>query len=200
MHSQRFFNLVIFKSFFIYRQLLFYSEAFVKVRFLGRTLPGILDTIARLQDVEPWAHNVQLMRAPPAIWSLQSLETSQWNWLGSEVADIEVDCFCPRSQVKNISFHFSSPLLTLFSWVFTMMVFLSLFIHVFALIWPGQIMPLFTYLRPLQRALANLQTMVGFAKILVTLWSFACHKLLPDFQCLSFSGTKSAPSILCQIS
>lgn len=77
MHLSISLTMGIFKSFVIYRQLLCYSEAFVKVRFLGRTLPGTLDATARLQSVKSWVHSVQLTKAPPAIQSLQTLETSQ---------------------------------------------------------------------------------------------------------------------------
>ena len=61
----------ILKSSVIYRQLLFYSDAFLRVKFIEKMLQVHLTpcSLARLQDIKPWMHISQLQKAFPDIWS-----------------------------------------------------------------------------------------------------------------------------------
>ena len=58
----------------------------------------------KLEGIEPWVHIPQFTNVPHDIWFLQMLETSKPNWQGREVADIEVDSFHPRCQIKTTFF------------------------------------------------------------------------------------------------
>ena len=84
----------IFK-FFCHLQILFYSDAFAKVRFMARNLPRTLGhhMAAKSQGVQPWVHISQLMKAPPDFWSrAKKLEISnQSNRLAREEATIKIE-------------------------------------------------------------------------------------------------------------
>lgn len=154
MNSHQIFNQGIFLPFVFYIQLLFYSEALTKVGFMERTLPSTLGH---------W-HSC----APPAIWSCASAAGDlkikstgkRSSWHGGRPLP-------PCSQIKAWKSHFfpgSFPL-----WPFSSLIrwrSVKCFYPSFALIWPGDIMLLFTYL---QNGLFNLQTIVGLATILVIL-------------------------------
>ena len=61
-----------------------------------------------LQGVTTWIHSIsQLKKTPPNTWPCVNVETSKSDWLRREVGNIGIDCFLPRSQIKNVSFHFS---------------------------------------------------------------------------------------------
>lgn len=176
MNSPRHCNQSIFKSFIIYRQC--FTLILLQKWDSGKRLSQILlttDTTAKLQGVETWMAISQLMKAPPG--PVQMVETSKSSWLG---ADIEVNCFLLRHQIKNISLLMCTLRMSLILW--------STFC--LDLTWkPNAIVHIS---QTLQRGISNLQRTVGFATIPL------CHKLLPDFQYLSFSGTNSTPSIVYQ--
>lgn len=140
-------------AFFVtYIQLLFYSDAFAKVKFMERTLPSTLDhwphcQITGCQNVSCIFNN-NWWRLRLTSDSVHSLETSKSNWQPREVADTEVDCFLPSLWINNISFHSSSSLTILFL-VLMPWSFLRLLCAPFALLWPGNIIPLSMCLRPL---------------------------------------------------
>lgn len=140
----------IFKSFIIYRQLLFYSHAFAKVRFKERTLPSIIllttDKAAKLQGGKIWVYISQLKKVLPDIWfwRLKMLETSKSNWFGQEVADTEVGWFLPTYYNQEYFFPFLLPSLTILFLILTSWRFLWYFCPPFVLLWPGII------IRPLQ--------------------------------------------------
>ena len=56
---------------FCHLQLLFYSDAFLIVKFIDKMLQVHLSpcTLARLQDIKSWMHISQLQKAFPDIWS-----------------------------------------------------------------------------------------------------------------------------------
>ena len=97
---------------------------------------------------------LQLKKAAPDISSYTNAGNLKTK-LTREAADIEADCFLPRHQIRNISFHSSSLSNHGFPNSYMMKIFL-IFCPPFALLWHGKMMPLFTYLRPSQSTVIQL--------------------------------------------
>lgn len=122
------------------------------------------------------------------------LQTSKSSSLGREVADIEVNCFLLRCLIRNILFippSFSDHTVPK---SYTMKVFMII-LH--ALAWKDN-------------AIVHISQTIAWGGgcnltskwLLDLLWSCSSihHKIIPDFQCLSFSGTNSALLLSCQAS
>ena len=135
----------IFK-FFCHLQILFYSDAFAKVRFMARNLPRTLGhhMAAKSQGVQPWVHISQLMKAPPDFWSrAKKLEISnQSNRLAREEATIKIETASwlppPKMSDQEHVFPFFLPSLTILFLILTLwrfLWFLAVHLFCFALAW-----------------------------------------------------------------
>lgn len=110
------------------------------------------DTNTKLQGVEPWMHISQPWKRlpPPDIWSCVNTRDFKIKLIKREVANIDMDCFLPRHQIKKC-LSISVPFVTILYLMLIQGRFLSFFCLPFVLPWTRKIMPLLMYLRPLQR-------------------------------------------------
>ena len=161
----------ISKSFGIYRQLLFYSDAFVKWESWKGPYQVLLttDTNTKLQAIKIWVHISQLKKVSPDIWSSVNARDIKIKLMRKMSSWLEGRLLSPKTSDQECFFPFLLTSLTILYLILTPWRSLWFFCPPFALHWLGRKCHCSRISGRYKERSSNLQSATGFAIMLLIL-------------------------------